>query len=54
MKKYELGCYGTGSLGHQHTRERCADIVEEVMAKMGNETGYPDSRLRGIVEDLTP
>jgi hypothetical protein len=27
--KYEIGCYGDGALGHQHTRERCAAIVRE-------------------------
>lgn len=26
--EYEIGCYGDGALGHQHTRERCAEIVE--------------------------
>jgi len=25
--KWDLGCYGDGTFGHQHTRERCAEIV---------------------------
>ncbi len=27
-KQIELGCYGDGALGHQHTRDRCADVLE--------------------------
>lgn len=23
----EVGCYGDGSFGHKHTRERCAELV---------------------------
>jgi hypothetical protein len=29
MKKHdESGCYGDGTLGHQHTREACADTLQ--------------------------
>jgi hypothetical protein len=24
----EIGCYGDGTFGHQHTRERCAEVLE--------------------------
>jgi hypothetical protein len=34
---YEPGCYGDGAFGHQHTRERCADIVAAVLATQGEE-----------------
>ena len=29
--KYEIGCYGDGTYGHQHTRERCAETMEDVL-----------------------
>lgn len=28
--RYELGCYGDGAFGHQHTRERCAELLLQV------------------------
>ena len=28
--KLQLGCHGDGSLGHQHTRIRCAMLIEAV------------------------
>lgn len=28
MKRVEIGCYGDGRLGHQHTRECCAEVLE--------------------------
>lgn len=24
---WELGCYGDGTFGHQHTRERCGELL---------------------------
>lgn len=28
MKHPELGCYGDGAFGHQHTREACAAVLQ--------------------------
>jgi len=25
-----IGCYGDGAFGHQHTRERCAEMLESL------------------------
>lgn len=27
---FEVGCYGDGVLGHQHTRERCAELLHDI------------------------
>jgi hypothetical protein len=42
----EPGCYGDGALGHQHTRERCADLLES----MGYRGTLP-AELRGEMSD---
>lgn len=40
MTKIEIGCYGDGGFGHQHTRERCADTV----AHVAEQTNTPEPR----------
>jgi hypothetical protein len=32
MSKYEPGCYGDGTFGHQNTRHRCAEQISHVLA----------------------
>ncbi len=34
MTKSEIGCYGDGTFGHQHTRERCAAQLEALARQM--------------------
>lgn len=46
MKKrnYAIGCYGDGSFGHAHVRQRLADLVEEYSEDLAEE-------LRGEMSD---
>jgi hypothetical protein len=34
-RRWEPGCYGDGAFGHQHTRERCADILRSEVSRAG-------------------
>ena len=55
MKAPELGCYGDGSLGHQHTRERCAEMILDVASGLDGDYYYEGialvSQLRGPMSD---
>ena len=33
--KYEIGCYGDGTNGHQHTRHACANILHTFASASG-------------------
>jgi hypothetical protein len=37
----EVGCYGDGALGHQHTRERCADTLAHYLDANFRSRGLP-------------
>lgn len=40
---FDAGCYGDGTFGHQHTRERCADMINSVARYLG----HPGERTTG-------
>lgn len=41
MTNPEIGCYGEGALGHQHTRERCADTLAHYLDENFRSRGLP-------------
>lgn len=49
MNKWEAGCYGDGAFGHQHTRERCADII--MSGPMFEAVRFLVEQLRGEMSD---
>lgn len=43
-RRYKEGCWGDGTFGHQHVRERLAQLVEEYDSELAE-------RLRGEMSD---
>lgn len=48
----EPGCYGDGTFGHQHTRERCADLLESAIHLYSTATGEARALQRDVVNAL--
>ena len=49
MKQYEPGCYGDGTLGHQHTREKCSEVLQgfvEYRTRTLGKTAQPSYMVR--------
>lgn len=57
MASLDLGCYGDGANGHQHTRERCAGLIEDyanalqLAPRAASETAALVASLRGEMPD---
>jgi len=47
-----LGCYGDGAFGHQHTRERCADMLESIKLANGQWPSVADIVIAELVVAL--
>lgn len=52
MNHPELGCYGDSSLGHQHTRERCADTLAYYAKANFRSRGLPEPTF-GLLRSVT-
>ncbi len=50
MTKLEIGCYGDGTFGRQHVRERCAEVLERT-ARITNHPGNANT-MREIADAL--
>lgn len=47
---WKIGCYGDGALGHQHTREVCAKLIEQVSLDC-SDRHMIENALRGEMSD---
>lgn len=41
MTVKEIGCYGDGAFGHQHTRNRCSETIEYYVNENFRSRGLP-------------
>ena len=54
-KTYKIGTYGDGTYGHQHTRERCAEIVQDIARTIAHpgERSTGDDLVDALVEEMS-
>lgn len=54
MSRFEPGCYGDGTFGHQHTRECCADLIDNLIEEyyaIGSDAERAGSELAQLLQD---
>lgn len=52
-KTFEPGCYGDGELGHQHTRDRCADLLKSIITENTKHVGEALELIAALRADVS-